>query len=129
MASGSASVASESASARMSRPSASVLRTSTVLPFRMVRTSPTRVASPPVMLSVIGRKPSTRTFAPSVAMARNAPSTAAAPPMSPFMPTMASAGFSERPPESNVMPLPTSATVPARLGGGVLEAQEPSGLL
>ena len=127
MASGAASEASDSASARMSRPSASVLRTSTVLPFRIVRTSPTRVASPPVMLSVIGRKPSTRTFAPSAAMARNAPSTAAAPPMSPFMPTMASAGFSDRPPESNVMPLPTSATVPSALAGAYSRRRKRAG--
>jgi hypothetical protein len=30
--------------------------------------------------------------------------------MSYFMPTIDAAGFSERPPLSNVMPLPTSAT-------------------
>ena len=55
MASGFASEAIDSASASTRRPSASVLSTSMVLPFRMVRTSPGRVASPPSMLSVIGR--------------------------------------------------------------------------
>ena len=55
MASGSSSVASASASASTNRPSASVFSTSTVVPLRMRNTSPTRVASPPGMLSVRGR--------------------------------------------------------------------------
>ena len=54
MASGSASQAMDNPSASTSRPSASVLSTSTVLPLRIRSTSPTRVASPPVMLSVAG---------------------------------------------------------------------------
>ena len=39
-----------------------------------------------------------------------APSTAAEPAMSVFMSTMPSAGLSDRPPESKVMALPTSAS-------------------
>jgi len=44
-------------------------------------------------------------------MAASAPSTAAAPPMSDFIQSIASVGLSEMPPVSNVMPLPTSASV------------------
>jgi hypothetical protein len=52
-------------------------------------------------------------------MASVASSTAAAPDMSYFMPVIARAGFSERPPESKVMPLPTSPrTTPDRARGG-----------
>ena len=47
----------------------------------------------------------------SWAIATIAPSTAAAPPMSDFIHSMGAAGLSDRPPESNVMPLPTSAMV------------------
>ncbi len=101
----------------MSRPSASVFRTSTVVPLRMVSTSPTRVASGPGMLSVTGMNPITRTLAPTAAMARKAPRTAAAPPMSPFIPTIPSDVFRESPPESNVMPLPTRTTVLRALSG------------
>ena len=49
-------------------------------------------------------------------MTRMAPSTAAEPAMSVFMSTMESAGLSDRPPESKVMALPTSAR------GGRLES-------
>ena len=55
MASGLASDASDRASASTRRPSASVSSTSMVLPLRRVSTSPGRVASPPNMLSVMGR--------------------------------------------------------------------------
>src|SRR5882672_5659902 len=44
------------ASARTSRPSASVLRTSTVLPFMILRMSPGRRAPPPGMFSAIPMK-------------------------------------------------------------------------
>ncbi len=44
-------------------------------------------------------------------MACSAPSTAAAPPMSDFIASMAFGGFSDSPPESNVMPLPAKTTV------------------
>ena len=46
------SAANASASARISLPSASVFMTSTVLPLRIVRTSPSFMALPPVMFSV-----------------------------------------------------------------------------
>ncbi len=42
-------------------------------------------------------------------MARTAPATAAAPAMSHFIVSMPFAGLMQRPPESNVMPLPTKA--------------------
>ncbi len=54
IASGLSSDASESASARISRPSASVLSTSTVLPLRIVSTSPGRIALPLGMFSTSG---------------------------------------------------------------------------
>ena len=38
--------------------------------------------------------------------------------MSPFIPIIESVGLSDSPPESNVMPFPTSATVPRTLPGG-----------
>ncbi len=47
-----------------------------------------------------------------------AATTAAAPPMSFFMPNMAVPGLMERPPESNVRPLPTRATLPRGLPSG-----------
>ena len=85
MASGLASLASARASARISRPSASVLSTSIVLPLRMVSTSPGRVASPPSMLSVIGTNARTRHRGAIRAMTLIAPITAAPPPMSHFI--------------------------------------------
>ncbi len=63
------------------------------------------------MLSVSGRNARTRTFTPRSFAADSAPTMAAAPPMSPFIPIMPSVGLIDRPPASNVMPLPTSATV------------------
>ncbi len=47
----------------------------------------------------------------SVAMACIAPSIVAAPAMSHFMVSMPSEGLSDKPPESNVTPLPTIASV------------------
>ena len=52
MASGCSSKASDRPSASTSRPSASVLWISTVVPLRMVRTSPSFIALPEGMLSV-----------------------------------------------------------------------------
>ncbi len=109
IASGLASDASESASARISRPSASVFRTSTVFPLRIFRTSPGRVASPPSMLSVSGMNPDTLTPGASSGSTDMAPRTAAAPAMSHFMVIMPWPVLMERPPESKVMPLPTRA--------------------
>ncbi len=86
--SGSSSVARTSASARTSRPSASVLSTSTVLPPYIVRTSPGRVASPETMFSAIGAHGVTATGSPRSAIARVAATTAAAPAMSHFIVVM-----------------------------------------
>ena len=114
MASGSSSAASVSPSARTSRPSASVLSTSMVRPLRMVSTSPGLVARPPGMFSVVGVMAVTRTRTPSSPHADTAASTAAAPLMSVFIVTMPSAVLSDSPPESKVMPLPTSTTCGTR---------------
>ena len=54
--------------------------------------------------------PTTLIFRPISATARNVPSTEPAPHMSYFISSMPSPGFSEMPPVSNVMPLPTSTT-------------------
>ncbi len=85
-----------------------------VWPSRMVRTSPGLVARPPGMFSVVGAMAVTRTGTPSSPHAPIAASTAAAPLMSVFMVTMPSAVLSESPPESKVMPLPTSTTCGTR---------------
>ena len=107
MASGSSSQASDNASARIRRPSASVLSTSMVLPFRIVRTSPGRVASPPSMLSVMGRYALTLTGAATTGSTDIAPMMAAAPHMSIFIIIMPCAVLMDRPPASKVIPLPT----------------------
>jgi hypothetical protein len=86
-----------------------VLSTSTVLPPYVVRTSDGRCAVPDGMFSAIGAHAVTLTSRPSRAIATTAASTAAAPPMSDFIHSIAAAGLSDRPPESKVMPLPTSA--------------------
>ena len=54
--------------------------------------------------------PTALTRALRVASASMVPVTAAAPPMSPFMPIMPAPGLSDRPPESKHTPLPTKAT-------------------
>ena len=71
MASALSSTASESASARIRRPSASVLSTSTVLPLRIFSTSPGRIALPLGMFSTSGTYAVTRVFTPSVAQRRH----------------------------------------------------------
>ena len=75
----------------------------------MRSTSFGRVAVPDGMFSARQSQPDTRTGTSSSASATIVASTAAAPAMSVFMPTIDAVGFSESPPESNVMPLPTSA--------------------
>src|ERR1039458_3628948 len=80
----------------------------------MVMTSDGRCAPPPGMFSASGRYATTFTAGPSSAMACTAASTAAAPLMSAFIVSIAFGGLSERPPESNVMPLPANTTVRAR---------------
>ena len=79
MASTFSSTASESPSARTSRPSASVFSTSTVLPLRIVITSPGLSAVPLGMLSVQQRNPTTFTFGFVVLSTLIVASTAAAP--------------------------------------------------
>src|ERR1022692_4320410 len=111
-----ADLASASASTR--RPSASVFSTSTVVPPKIVMTSDGRCAVPLGMFSASGMYPTTFTAGPSAASACMAARTAAAPPMSDFIVSMALGGFSERPPESNVMPLPAKTTVLVAPGGG-----------
>ena len=63
------------------------------------------------MFSAIASHPVTLIGSFRRAAASTAPSTAAAPAMSTFMYSMPVDGLSDRPPESNVMPLPTSAAV------------------
>ena len=62
------------------------------------------------MFSAAATSPVTRTGAPSAASADMVAITAAPPAMSVFISFMLSLGFSDRPPLSNVMPLPTSTT-------------------
>ncbi len=76
------------------------------------------MASGPIMFSTSGRKPVTRTGAFSSRSRLIAPITAAAPPMSLFMPFIPSAVLSEYPPVSKVTPLPTRATWPTGLPAG-----------
>ena len=63
------------------------------------------------MFSVIGAIATTRTPTPRARHAPTVAITSAAPLMSIFIPIMPSGVFSESPPESNVMPFPTSTTV------------------
>ena len=65
---------------------------------------------PDGMFSARQSQPVTATGSSRRAAAMTVCSTAAAPAMSDFMASMPSAGLIEMPPESNVMPLPTSAT-------------------
>src|SRR5713101_3687300 len=80
-------------SARIRRPSASVLMISMVFPFDAVTTSPGFVALPEGMFSVVGTMAMTLIAGFSSAMARMAPTTAAPPPMSDFMYSMWPAGL------------------------------------
>lgn len=121
IASGASSTASAKPSARTNLPSASVLRTSMVLPLRVVRTSPGFVAVPLGMFSVHGAIPRTLTLTPAALQAPSTAITTAAPLMSSFIAIIPSPLLSDRPPESNVMPLPTTATV------GTVAPCEPSG--
>ena len=91
-----------SASARISRPSASVLLTSTVLPFSWVMTSPGLIAVPLGMFSVAGTTATRSSSSPSSAIAATASSTAAPPDMSIFISCMPADGLIEIPPLSKV---------------------------
>ena len=105
------------ASARISRPSASVFRISIVLPESDVTISPGRCALLPGIFSTAGTMPVTAIAGFSCAMACMAPITAAPPAMSYFIFSMPSEGLMEMPPVSKVTPLPMSAEM--RLAGGV----------
>ena len=70
------------------------------------------------MLSVIGVNATTFTATSSAGSAHMVATTAAAPAMSHFISIIDSAGLSDRPPESKVMPLPTSARVSTASGSG-----------
>ena len=83
----------------------------------MVRTSEGRWAVPDGMFSARASHPLTRTGRPSRAAATTVASTAAAPAMSLFISSMPAAVLMDRPPESKVMPLPTSATYPRAPSG------------
>ena len=106
------STANDSPSASTRRPSASVLRTSTVVPVRAVNTSPGFTAVPLGRLSVHIIQPTTSVRTSSPGSSAMVASTVAAPAMSVFIVIMPAAGLSDRPPESKVMPLPTRATRP-----------------
>src|SRR3981081_2400736 len=99
----------------MSRPSASVLRISTVCPDALVAMSSGFTARPPGMFSTAGIRPTRFRPRRSCAARVSAPITAAAPLMSNFISSMPGGSFSEMPPLSKVTPLPTSTT-----GGRVL---------
>ena len=99
-----------SASARTSRPSASVLSTSMVWPDIEVTMSLGRWAEPEGMFSTSPMMPTASTLALRPARAFISPTTVPAPLMSHFMSSMPAEGFSEMPPVSKVTPLPTKAT-------------------
>ncbi len=87
-----------------------MLSTSTVVPPQQETTSPGRIAAPPIMFSARQSRPVTRSRTPIADRAVMVASTAAAPAISVFIAAMDVAGFNDRPPESKVIPLPTSAT-------------------
>jgi hypothetical protein len=94
-------------SARTSRPSASVLTISIVVPVRARTMSPGFIAWPDGRFSVAPITVTTRTGSPRRAIAAVAWSTAAPPDMSNFMSLIPRPGLIEMPPESNVTALPT----------------------
>ena len=87
------STAYRSTSDSTSRPSASVLLISTVMPLRDLSTSPSLYELPLTMFSTRPMYPLTFTGSLSRAMAMMAPSTVAAPAMSHFMVSMPVVGF------------------------------------
>ena len=105
------------ASASTSRPSASVLMISMVLPFIARTTSPGRCAEPPGIFSVAATMPVTLMRGRSCPRACIAPSTEAPPAISPFIDSIPAAGFSDMPPVSKVMPLPISPRLLAGFSG------------
>ena len=107
MNSGSNSPAFHNPSERTNRPSASVLRTSMVLPESVVMTSPGRCAFAAGMFSAMHVIPTTLPSYPVDASACIVPKTVADPPISYFISSMLAPGLSEIPPVSNVIPFPT----------------------
>ena len=108
MASADSSPARTIASAMTSRPSASVF----MHLDRLAAAHRQHVGRPDRacrygMFSAIATQPTTLIGSLSWAAARSVAMTAAAPPMSAFIHSIAVGGLSDRPPESNVMPLPT----------------------
>ncbi len=79
-----------------------------VMPAMLVTTSPGFVAVPLGRFSQAATMPTTFRRGFSSAMALIVPSTLAAPHMSNFISSMPAPGLMEMPPESKVMPLPTS---------------------
>jgi hypothetical protein len=86
------------------------LVTSVVRPPKWRITSPGRRASPLIAFSAEATSPVTRTLQPTSASAPRVAMTTAPPVMSRFMLTIDSPGLIDSPPESKVMPLPTSTT-------------------
>ena len=109
-----------SASARTSRPSASVLSTSIVWPDIERTMSPGRCAVPDGMFSTSPTMPTALTLALRAPSRRISPITTPAPAMSHFMSPMPAAGLIEMPPVSKVTPLPTKASGAAAGGSAAM---------
>mmetsp|Transcript_58070 Transcript_58070/g.160579 ORF Transcript_58070/g.160579 Transcript_58070/m.160579 type:complete len:304 (-) Transcript_58070:866-1777(-) len=109
------------ASARVRRPSASVLITSIVFPLDAVRISPGRIALSEIMFSHAATMKCTSTsLGLSRPMAFAVPKVAPEPPMSNFISSIKEAPtFRLYPPESKVRPLPTIATFLVGVCGGL----------
>ncbi len=111
--SGLPSPARVSASARISRPSASVLPISTVRPLRLRMTSPGRNEADAMAFSTIGRITRSRRRKPASMIICARARAVAAPPMSFFISSMPASGLMFSPPVSKVTPLPTRVTAGA----------------
>src|SRR5699024_6641324 len=86
-----------------------------VCPDKLVTTSPGLLALTPGIFSQEAISPITSRSRSNSATVRIVPSTLAAPHMSYFISSRFFAGFKEMPPESKVMPLPTSTIGAAAL--------------
>mmetsp|Transcript_13337 Transcript_13337/g.20002 ORF Transcript_13337/g.20002 Transcript_13337/m.20002 type:complete len:238 (-) Transcript_13337:239-952(-) len=104
------SVAATRASASISRPSASVLVISVVLPLRARMTSPGLRAAPEMEFSTIGRSRRTRTGKALSTTSSAKAIACAAPVMSLFMLRIPPPPLMFKPPVSKVTPLPTITT-------------------
>mmetsp|Transcript_13137 Transcript_13137/g.46124 ORF Transcript_13137/g.46124 Transcript_13137/m.46124 type:complete len:205 (-) Transcript_13137:998-1612(-) len=109
--SGFSSHAATSASAITSRPSASVLPISVVMPFLATRMSPGRKETASTLFSAAAIRTRSLTFSLSRMIMWARPRTSAEPPMSFFICRIPDAGLMSSPPVSNVMPFPTSVTL------------------